>query len=140
MLAGALVAPGFVAVEALVGAGEGIGDVERLLDRVGDPLRGRGVLEVAGVADQRPAGAGWRRGRSRAASSPGATRIGEICSAPSSQARVEPLELLQALDEEALALLGVAAGQLRRHAQHQDRDVVLALAPAQRAPPRSPRP
>jgi len=42
-----------------------VGDAQRSFDRVGDPLRGGRVLEVAGVADQRPPRA--RRGAEEAA-------------------------------------------------------------------------
>jgi len=132
VLAGAFVAPGLVAVEALAGE-EFARHVEGLLDRVGDALGGRGVLEVAGVADQRPAGAG------ALAEEAAQHRLGGDADAADLPALLEPggvepvLVLLQGLEEGALTLGLVAAGQPRVEAEDQHREVVLGRGPDQRA-------
>jgi hypothetical protein len=107
--------------------------VEGLLDRVGDALRRRGVLEVAGVADQRPARP------VRLAEEAAQHRLGgEVDPADLLGIRqpvaVEPVvELAEAIEEGQLSLRRVAAGELRVDAENQQREVVLAGRPGQRA-------
>jgi hypothetical protein len=58
LLGGTCIAPLLVAIEAGLRSGEGVGDVEGLLEGVADPLCGPRVLEVAGIAEQSPAWTG----------------------------------------------------------------------------------
>jgi hypothetical protein len=125
VLGSSVVSPTFISGKAGLRPRERLGDVDRLLDRVADPLRRARVLEVGRIAEQRPAGP------RRPAEEAPHQRLGRHDDVGDHLGALEHLRLdqlreaAQELDIAALSLRLGSSGELR--VPHGDQQMVAVL-------------